>query len=379
MRFALPLAGLLLAACGPPALVTEREWELLSDLRWVPTGPDQPANARGNAVWDSPDAAELGRRFYFDPGLSSTGEVSCNTCHDAADSGADPGVAFSVGADGVAVRNTPTLYNAGRRRAYGWIAPLTVELWRQNRKPLLGPFHGATQEGLATHVCDVYADDYARVFGRPCVPTLADPDHGTPEAPELLVVNDLARALDSYIRTLESSDSDFDRFVGESYDALDPSCLTESAIRGAKLYVGRPSCLACHNGPTLSNGDMYIIGVGSGPDADVAYQTPPLRHVGLTGPFMHDGSFDSLWEVLAFYRDGGNARGGPDRAVQIAPLLLDDQDLVDLGSFLESLQGAPLPYCWVNDDEVCCDGAAERAGRPASCDAHFDPPPRSCP
>ncbi|MCB9691932.1 MAG: hypothetical protein H6736_08960 [Alphaproteobacteria bacterium] len=363
---------LLLSGCVEPTVLTESEYRLLDELRWREPSPDvPPAVQEGNEVWNVPEAAELGRRLYFDRGLSSDGTLSCATCHDVATSGADPrGEPTSRGVDGApSPRNAPTVFNAALRGQYSWLAG-EPSLWVQSGRPLLG-FHGMTTETVATHVCDAQDAGYAEVFGD-C--------EGTPPAE---VFANVTKAMAAYLQTLESRDSPFDRFMGQDRGSLDPSCLGEEATRGARLFVGVASCNECHNGSTLSDGRSYSIGAGlngppSAPDGGLQrFQTPTLRHISETAPYMHDGSLPGLWDVLVYYRDGGAAGSG--RAPEIQPLRLDDADLLDLQAFLESLRGAPLPYCWVNDDAYCCtDAGVPRNPTPFGCSERLARPLPDC-
>jgi cytochrome c peroxidase len=156
---------------------------------------------------------------------------------------------------------------------------------------------------------------------------------------------DLARALAAFQRTLVTGRSPFDRFLAGEKDAL-----TADALAGYELFQGEAGCIACHNGPLLSDGKFYRLGVSfqdqgrgriSGKKEDrYRFLTPTLRNVAQTGPYMHNGSFKTLDDVILFYYRGVPrlGRGGlapeiealQDRSFSEIPLLVE---------FLKALSG----------------------------------------
>jgi len=215
------------------------------------------------------------------------------------------------------------------------------------------------------------------------------------------------KALAAYERLLVSKDSAFDRFITEGPLS---SALTSAAKRGARLFVGKASCLECHQGKLLTTGGLYQMGIpqvgpGVPTDADCpagatcdctvgkncwpwgayeglkqlqasntfrrdgpwsddvtdtsrsewytrsidedligSWKTPSLRDVALTAPYMHDGVYRTLDEVVRHYNQGGASAGFPGtKSRQLIPLHLSEAELSDLVVFLQSLTGAPLP------------------------------------
>lgn len=395
----------LLAGCAEAPDLSEADWDRLAEHRFVDleqtdlfkddevSGLRVPRNIGSrhegdyNEVWNDPVAITLGRELYFDIALSRNGQVACNTCHDAAKSGIDPArQPGSTGSSGVeSVRNAPTLYNSGYRQHYGWFGETSV-MWRQILVPLRGAFHQLDERSIGAHVCADHRDSYDAVEGwaacdaaavRPRFriddecdaldeEELASPEHRDCHLPRpsltpgSLVTMNAAKAIAAFSRTLESRDGEFDRFMGEGFDVRDEAAMSPEAVRGAKLFVGRAACNECHNGPMFSDGRSYILGVGTGeqerdPFGELRrYQTPALRQVAQTGPYMHDGTLSNLWEVLEFYRAGGDSRFGGDRPPELAPLALSDQDMLDIEAFLGALDGAPLDHCWTTKDPICC-------------------------
>jgi cytochrome c peroxidase len=200
------------------------------------------------------------------------------------------------------------------------------------------------------------------------------------------------KALEAYERLLISNNfepSAFDRFMAGETDAMEPA-----AIRGARLFVGHAGCAECHRGPTFTDFGFHNIGVPQSgqyvPATDAGrfdgvaallttnpnvtrfdrgsdfsdakdstyllamgttaptsatgqFKTPTLRNVSKTAPYMHDGAYQTLWEVVNHYNFGGatgNYEGERDPA--IAPLMLTDAEMGDLVEFLEALEDGPL-------------------------------------
>src|SRR5690606_15655991 len=123
----------------------------------------------------------------------------------------------------------------------------------------------------------------------------------------------IARALAAYERTLVSPPTRFDLWIAGSVDAL-----TESELRGFRLFTGRGRCVSCHVGFDFTDHNFYDIGLpgddpGRGeilhlPAADHAFKVPTLRELAWTAPYMHDGSLATLEDVVRFYEGGGVAR-----------------------------------------------------------------------
>jgi cytochrome c peroxidase len=208
------------------------------------------------------------------------------------------------------------------------------------------------------------------------------------------VFGNLGKAIEAYERELLSGASPFDTYV-EGLRTGDPEkqeALSPAAVRGLKLFVGAANCATCHTGPALSDGEFHNLGLpllpGEAPDlgraggiaplrASIfnaagafsdepsgtvarrleflpppqsqlgAFKTPSLRNVALTAPYMHDGRFTTLPEVLEFYAQGraashGRLVGAREATLNLVPHLTDAQS-ADLVAFLTALTGAPPP------------------------------------
>lgn len=313
---ALALAALLSAAPKQPPLGLDA---------YMPTPPDNPLTA---------EKAALGRKLFFDERLSRDNSVSCATCHD-------PEIGFTdrepvaVGVDKQkGTRRTPRLINRGYGQTFFWDGR-AQSLEEQVLKPIENPIE--MDLSLAEAVGRVAEDpDYATAFQTAFG---AGPDAST-----------LAMALASYVRTIVSGDSPYDRYVAGDSDALTPE-----QKRGLELFRGKAACAVCHLGPNLTDEEFHNTGVGwkDGPPEDIgrakvtnhpedrgAFKTPTLREVSLAGPYMHDGSLETLEDVIDFYNDGGEANDYLDR--DMAELDLTDQEKADLVAFLEALNGKVL-------------------------------------
>lgn len=280
------------------------------------------------------DASKLGEALFFDPILSRDSLISCASCHRPEFAFADT-VALSRGIHGtVGERNTPSAMNQRDRNFYFWDGRAeTLE------EQALGPMENVKEMDLPVSLIlrrlkknAFYRHSFQNVYGS--LPTAAT----------------LAKAIAAYEATLETSDSPFDRYM-KGTDTLQ---FTESARRGLNIFNNKGKCFDCHFGPDFTGNDRFKnIGLynGStltdkgrfaitGQPADLgAFKVPGLRNIGQTAPYMHNGMFRTLREVIDYYDN-------PNRVVPNAinrdtllahPLQLSEQDKKDLENFLLSL------------------------------------------
>ena len=291
----------------------------------------------------------LGRRLYYDTGLSVDNSVSCASCHDPK-FGFGDGQQFS---DGVRKqkgnRNSPTVFNS---------AYFTMQFW-DGRAPSLekqaeGPVSNPVEMGNTLTAVEQrlnadpsYRAEFRKAFGA-----------------DVITYEMVEKAIASFERTVVSGNSPFDRYM---YGG-DRKALSASAQRGLEVFRSpkKGNCVVCH-----TIGDQYALftdnkfhnlGVGvklaitgeaeltdlgrfkvTNAEADKgAFKTPSLRNIALTAPYMHDGSQKNLKEVLDFYIGGGNSN--PYRDKQIHPLdFLSGRERTDLQEFLMSLTGEMPP------------------------------------
>jgi cytochrome c peroxidase len=317
----------------------------------------------------TPEKIALGQKLFFDGRLSADGTVACSTCHDPARAFTD-GRPASIGIKGrVGQRNAPTILNALYSKTQFWDGRVKT-LEEQAALPIVNSVEMG-QPSLDAAVAQIaavgeYKQAFRRVFGRP------------PNGPDLL------RAIASYERTQLSFDSPFDHFIAGDKNAIDGA-----AKRGWEIFNTRGRCNKCHaltedkrDVTNFTDNDFHNIGIGiirhnvvalarqaeqlinSGDTAaidsaaiqtdmsalgrflvtkkepDIAsFKTPNLRNVLVTGPYFHDGSQETLWDVSDHYNKGDGLQN-PYLDPDIQPLALTEGDIDDLVAFLGSLTSA---------------------------------------
>jgi cytochrome c peroxidase len=348
------------------------------ELTAAVTPPDNPT---------TPDKVALGQKLFFDGRLSADGTIACATCHDPA-KGFTDGKPTAVGiGKQVGHRNAPTILDAlyndtqfwdGRARTLEDQAKLPIT----NKIEMGMPNLDAAVASVAK--VPAYQTAFQRIFGRP------------------INGDDLARALAAYERTQVAFDSPFDRFLGGDENAMDAA-----ARRGWATFNGRARCMTCHgiNGtrPTFSDDKFHNIGVSAhkqnfvelarkglelidsgNPRAvddaalqtdmselgrflvtkephDVgAFKTSTLRNVLVTGPYFHDGSQETLWDVLDHYNKGGVQNPFLDGGIQ--RLGLSEGEIDDLVAFLAALTSDS--YAAIGKKELLRQRALSRSKRP---------------
>jgi cytochrome c peroxidase len=305
---------------GEAALVA-----LPSDFPPLPQPADNPLTVA---------KVRLGQRLFFDPILSRTNEIACASCHLQAHGFADR-VAVSRGVDGrTGMRNAPGLANLAYATSLFWDGGVD-SLERQAIAPIKDM--NEMDQPLDTAVAKVAADpsyraDFAAAFADEPAPTAIG----------------LTRALASYVRTLVSGDSRWDR-----HRRGDATALSASEQRGRALFFGeKAECFHCHDGLFLTN-NRFANNGSYRPGGDVGrqrvtlravdlgrFRVPSLRNVAVTAPYMHDGSLATLQDVVDHYARGGRGHGAEaDAAIDpvLRPLALDDGDKADLIAFLTAL------------------------------------------
>ena len=326
--FAAVAAALLLSSGDTSAGFFGRKGHTIDSIRPLPGGlgvlpalPEDPQNPI------SPAKVELGRQLFEDARLSGDQSLACASCHPREMAYAEP-VPFSEGAGGKPMpRHTPTLLNASYYRYVNWDGkfanvPQLILSVLANPKNMNMP----DEDVLVARLESVpeYRVQFHELFG------------GRPTKERV------ALAIDAYVRRLTTPNSPFDR-----YAAGDLTALSEAQKRGLELFVGKAECAMCHRGPNFEDDQFHALGVSgddtgrfkvTGVEADRnAFKTPTLRNVGLTAPYMHDGSVATLRDVIDFYDAGGGAN--QPKSVLLRRLNLTDKEKSDLVAFLQSLTG----------------------------------------
>ena len=310
------LAALTALACAPAPRPRDAATPLGLDL-YFPVPADNPSTAAKVA---------LGRRLFFDSLLSADRTVACASCHRPAHAFSDS-LARSRGAYGrVGPRSVPSLVNVAYATVLFWDGRETV-LERQVVRPIQDTLE------MALSLDDLlgrlkrerrYRARFASAFG------------------DGVTAGNVARALASYLRTL--------RFGGEALDrfrAGDTAALAPEARAGFRLFIGRANCAACHIGPNLTDEGFHNTGVSWG-RGDVGrfaltqderdrgrFNTPSLRAVACTAPYLHDGTVATLEDVVGFYDRGGGPN--PNLDPEVRPLGLSAAERRALVAFLGSL------------------------------------------
>jgi cytochrome c peroxidase len=339
----------------------------------------------------TPEKISLGQKLFFDRRLSVDGTVSCSTCHD-------PAFAFterkptSVGIKGrVGQRNAPTVLNALYNTTQFWDGRVKT-LEEQAALPIVN-FVEMGQPNLDAAVARIaaigeYRQTFRGVFGR------------SPNGPDLL------RAIASYERTQLSFDSPFDHFIAGDKNAID-----DSVKRGWDLFNTQARCNKCHaltdtqrDVTLFTDNDFHNIGIGiirhnvvalarqaeqlikSGDtvaidraaiqtdmsalgrflitkkEKDIAsFKTPDIRNVLVTAPYFHDGSQETLWDVIDHYNKGDGLQN-PYLDEDIQPLALTESEIDDLVAFMASLTSAI--YKEQGATELARQRAISRTNRP---------------
>jgi len=318
--------------------------------------------------------AALGGQLFTDKRFSSTGEVSCSTCHAPDKAFTDSPLETSEGVHHLTgTRNAPTLANAAFMKRLFWDGR-AKDLEDQSRLPFVNPVEMGLHDRTPIVQLVRTDPDYVRMFRE-----------AFGKEPAEVGMTEVMQAIASYERTLIFGDSPFDRW----YYGDDKHALSESAVRGFKVFLEDGRCVSCHtieqDFALFTDNRFHNIGVGisriernlpqlesalllakargvnidktvlsSGKTSEFgrfaltdtlddlgAFKTPTLRNVAVTAPYMHDGSLETLRAVIDHYNRGGipEQEDKPTDYLSggIRPLNLTEPQIADLIAFLESL------------------------------------------
>ena len=335
-----------------------------TSYRWqLPSGYPEPIVPADNPM--TTEKVELGRWLFYDRRLSVTGDFACASCHQQALSFTD-GLPISIGATSEAhPRSAMSLLNAAYASRLTWANPLLNQLEFQALTPLFG--ESPIEMGMAGRETDIVAlirgdARYAEGF-RNAFPADQDP----------YSVLNTVRAIASFVRSIVSFDTPYDRYLAGDSDALSPA-----QVRGMELFFSeRFECFHCHGGIQFSDSSTHasaaietvgfhntglynIDGAGAYPANNSGlfsftgkrrdmgrFRAPSLRNVALTAPYMHDGSIATLDDVLDHYAAGGRAivdgphagdgSENPFKSPFIAGFAIAPAERADLLAFLDAL------------------------------------------
>src|ERR1700690_1076904 len=329
---------------------------------WIGSLPPPPKDP-SNVFADNPAARALGKKLFFDSRFSGNLKVSCATCHRP-DMNFTDDLPLAHGMGTTPRRSMPLLgvaYNSwffwdGRKDS----------LWSQALGPIESNVeHGFTRTACAYLISMNYRSEYEEIFGKMPDITNAVASPATEEIVVLKtwasmtphkrdevnsIYANMGKAIAAYVRTIVPGTSRFDRYVEallNNKTGAFPTMFTSDEVNGLRLFIGKAKCTNCHNGPLFTNGGFHNTGVptpdkmpfdkgradgirrvlsdecnclGRYSDAGLqdcaelrfldtdaekyagAFKTPTLRNVSERAPYMHAGQFQTLKEVLEFYR-----------------------------------------------------------------------------
>jgi cytochrome c peroxidase len=339
-------AALLLSSAGAPAIAA-------GDVPALATLPSPPIPADNSMT---PEKVELGKKLFWDGRLSGNGSMGCVVCHQP-DLGWGTGAPISFGYPGTQHwRNSQTILNSAYYNKLFWegnVTSLETQAPAAAGGAVAGNGDDAMMEMRLRFVPE-YVKTFKEVFGT--------------EWPHIAQA---WQAIAAFQRTIVSDAAKvpFDRYL-----AGEKTVLSDAAKRGMELFNGKAGCISCHNGALASDQRFYNLGVPAAPEFkdDPLYQitlrwelyqkgvpeevyrsgaddlglyhrtkrpddkgkfrTPSLRELRWTAPYMHNGVFETLQDVVAFY----DAGGGPGNTA-LKPLGLQDEEKSSLVAFLEAL------------------------------------------
>lgn len=280
----------------------------------LPYLPPIPAN---NSLTE--EKVELGNMLFFEPRISSSGVISCATCHNPALGWADR-IPRAVGHDGqVGERNTPTVLNSGFLESQFWDGR-EPDLEGQALGPIEAPVEMAMDLERALERLvgfELYQEKFSAAY---------------PDQEEPITDDNLAHALAAFQRTLNTPNSPFDRYLHGDLEAIN-----QQAKDGMVAFVDN-GCIACHRGSALTDSQFHAIQVPGSTDLGryvvteedsdkYRFRTPTLRNVAVTYPYMNNGATETLEEAVAIM---GQEMLGRE---------FDDGTISDITAFLNTLTG----------------------------------------
>ncbi len=322
--------------------------EELNPLPPLPIFPENPV---------TPEKVELGKKLFFDRRLSGDGTMTCATCHNP-ETGYSDSLPLSLSYPTTRNwRNAAAIINLAYNDVFFWDGRAT-SMEEQALFPVMSAFEmNQNLDFLEEELKEVpeYVEEFQDIFGGE------------------ITRERIGMALAAFQRTITSKDAPLDNYLRG-----DKAALSEMQRKGYEIFTGKGKCVTCHNGPNMTNNKFYNIGVPENPDvlndervaatrrftakvsgykayrtltedpgrylvtkdrADwKAFKTPSLREVALTGPYMHNGVFDTLESVIDFFNKGGG--DDPNKTSLLQPLDLAEDEKKALEVFLrEALRG----------------------------------------
>lgn len=297
------------------------------------------------------DQIALGKMLFFDPILSKNNRRACASCHEPERAFTD-GKAKSIALDfeGNVGRNSPTLLNSALQRSYfydsrvSYLEDQVVAVMTSHKE------FDCTPDEIVSKLSQ--SEEYQALFAK-----------AFPNDKAALQVANLKSALANFVRSLTSLNSPFDRYL-----RAETKTIPENVRSGFNLFAGKAKCATCHfvplfNGtvpPYFDKSEFEMLGALISPDTvrgtidpDLGrmsidrielnrhgFKTPTVRNVALSAPYIHNGAYKTLEDVLHFYNHGGGAGIGLDVPNQTLPpekLQMTKQEMADIIAFLHAL------------------------------------------
>ncbi len=260
---------------------------------WAGKAADEPIKPIAPAKVANPALVELGKKLYFDPRLSMSGFISCNSCHNLSMGGTD-NIKTSIGHNWQeGPINAPTVLNSSLNLAQFWDGR-AKDLKAQAGGPIANPGEMASNHALAVDILQSipgYVAEFKKAFGT-----------------EKVTIDEVTKAIAAFEETLVTPNSRFDKWLKG-----DRKALSANELAGYKLFKDS-GCVACHNGPAVGGNSFQKMGVVApytasspaegrvavtGKDADrFNFKVPTLRNVEMTYPYFHDGAANTLPEAV---------------------------------------------------------------------------------
>jgi len=272
----------------------------------------------------------LGKRLFFDPILSDDSSVSCSSCHHQEYAFSDAGNQFSEGINGgVVPKNVPPIFNMAWNERFMWDGGIT-HLDFVPFAPIINPLEMGSEliEVIAKlNRSKSYKQEFKQVFGKDSIDD-----------------QQLFFAFSQYMANLVSYQSDYDGYLNGKKQ------LKPEALRGLDIF--RAHCASCHQEPLFRNHDFHNNGIDQENELDEGrfritqdqqdygkFKTPSLRNIALTYPYMHDGRFQSLEEVIEHYSSGIKDSNNLDASLKSTEggFQFSEAEKQDLLAFLETL------------------------------------------
>ena len=305
-----------------PTIDAGIEWKELGLL------PESPVEKQKDSL---KHVIELGKALFFDTRLSGSGKISCATCHQPELNWTD-GKVKSIGHEGaVTKRNSPTIQNTWFYNSLFWDGRS-----RDLQDQAFGPINSETE--MHSEMPEVMrklrkVNGYKEMFKKAFGDDEIDPFIMT-------------EAIATFEKTISSGKTKFDEFIAGNKKAL-----SNSEIRGLHLFRTKARCMNCHNGPLFSDNQFHNSGFSTGDegyykvthkDEDMGkFKTPSLRDVTRTGPWMHDGQFSSLQQIISRY---SIAKFPPGTDPLLRNTGLTTKEQKDLLAFLKAISAPPVGF-----------------------------------